>query len=422
MYNVALTMIVKDESHIIRECLETVCPYIDYYCISDTGSTDDTKEIIRNFFAEKGIPGEIHDDKWERFDVNRTKAFQHVAGKAKWSLVMDADDKIEGMLPVWDLNPEVDAYVVRLTRESLEWWRSQLFNLRREWSYVGILHEYAHPVDNGPQRLEKLEGKYKWLARTEGNRTRQCTDIREKYRRDYNLLKEEMGRDPWNPRNQFYLAQSAFDAQDYETAEVEYERRAYMGGWHEEVYFSWVRVAECRQHLGKPYTEVVDAFLRAYNASPARAEPLLYAAVATRMAGNHAAASVYAQMAAGIPFPQNEILFVDKNVYDWRILDEVSSTAHRTGKWVVGFHATKALLDGGKCPPELRPRMESNLKAYADAITRVQQAQQAQQAAQKQPAPNPAGKIIVSSTLPKDGVVEMPNLRGPVSTRPKRRK
>ena len=44
---VTLCMIVKDEEHIIRECLESMAPYIDRYDISDTGSTDKTKEIIK---------------------------------------------------------------------------------------------------------------------------------------------------------------------------------------------------------------------------------------------------------------------------------------------------------------------------------------------------------------------------------------
>lgn len=57
-------MIVKNETHIIRECLESVAPYIDYWVISDTGSTDGTQELITKFFEEKGIPGELHQDEW----------------------------------------------------------------------------------------------------------------------------------------------------------------------------------------------------------------------------------------------------------------------------------------------------------------------------------------------------------------------
>ena len=45
-----LNMIVKNESKIIRRLLESVAPYIDCYCICDTGSTDNTIEIIQTFF------------------------------------------------------------------------------------------------------------------------------------------------------------------------------------------------------------------------------------------------------------------------------------------------------------------------------------------------------------------------------------
>ena len=49
---VTLCMIVKDESHIIKECLKSMLPYIDRYDITDTGSTDGTPELIKEFMDE----------------------------------------------------------------------------------------------------------------------------------------------------------------------------------------------------------------------------------------------------------------------------------------------------------------------------------------------------------------------------------
>ena len=46
-----LCMIVKDEEHCIERCLESVAPFIDRYDITDTGSTDKTKEKIKNFLG-----------------------------------------------------------------------------------------------------------------------------------------------------------------------------------------------------------------------------------------------------------------------------------------------------------------------------------------------------------------------------------
>ena len=61
MNTICLNMIVKNESHIIEKTLENLCQYIDfsYWVISDTGSTDNTVEIIENFFDQKEIPGEV---------------------------------------------------------------------------------------------------------------------------------------------------------------------------------------------------------------------------------------------------------------------------------------------------------------------------------------------------------------------------
>ena len=60
-YTICLNMIVKNESHIIVKTLENLCSYVDFdaYFISDTGSTDNTMDLIRGFFKERSIPGHI---------------------------------------------------------------------------------------------------------------------------------------------------------------------------------------------------------------------------------------------------------------------------------------------------------------------------------------------------------------------------
>ena len=45
-----LNMIVKNESKIITRLFDSVLPIIDCYCICDTGSTDNTVQIITNYF------------------------------------------------------------------------------------------------------------------------------------------------------------------------------------------------------------------------------------------------------------------------------------------------------------------------------------------------------------------------------------
>ena len=106
-------MIVKNESHIIHECLESIHHLVDYWVVSDTGSTDGTQDIITKFFKEKGIPGEIHQDEWKNFGHNRTLALRHCDGKADYAWMIDADDRIQGTFRVPD-DMTADGYVLRM--------------------------------------------------------------------------------------------------------------------------------------------------------------------------------------------------------------------------------------------------------------------------------------------------------------------
>ena len=95
---ICLNMIVKDESHIIKETLEMLCNKIsfDYWVICDTGSNDGTQDIIKQFFEEKNIPGELFSDEWKDFAHNRTLALNRAFGKTDLLFIFDADDELHG--------------------------------------------------------------------------------------------------------------------------------------------------------------------------------------------------------------------------------------------------------------------------------------------------------------------------------------
>ena len=73
---ICLNMIVKNESKIITRLFDSVLPLIDSYCICDTGSTDDTIQIIKEYFHKKEIPGKIIQIPFQDFGYNRTQALQ----------------------------------------------------------------------------------------------------------------------------------------------------------------------------------------------------------------------------------------------------------------------------------------------------------------------------------------------------------
>ena len=146
-----------------------------------------------------------------------------------------------------------------------------------------------------------------------------------------------------------------------------------MGGWEEEVYYSYFRVAILNALLDKTWPEIQQAFLNAYDYRPSRAEPLYQIARLYRQVHDKPKlAYVFARMALEIPYPENDILFISDDVYRWQVLDEVAATAYYAGKPHVGYHACKRLLDDNLVPEEHRQRTIDNFKQYEEIVMQIQ--------------------------------------------------
>jgi glycosyltransferase involved in cell wall biosynthesis len=384
MSTVCLSMIVKNETHIIHECLESVYKHIDYWVIVDTGSTDGTQELIKQFFADKGIPGELHERPWVGFGHNRTEALGLCDGKADYAWMIDADDRILGEFKYpHGKNLTADGYALKCSRDNCIWWRNQIFKTGIGWKYVGVLHEYAH-CDKQPLIQEKIEGNYGLEARTLGHRNVNVTPI-EKYSKDAETLLEALKTEPTNSRYQFYLAQSYFDSQQWDKATEAYYKRVEMGGWEEECYYSLFRVALIAIAQEKPWDEIQRKLLDAYDYRPCRAEPLHMIARALRGMNRTRAAYLFAKEAAQLPHPQQDILFIDTNVYKWMALDELAATAFYVHDYKLGYAACTKLLQENLLPSSEVQRVRTNLEAYSQKIREMERAiQHAQQMQNKQ--------------------------------------
>ena len=374
MSTVCLSMIVKNETHIIHECLDSISPHIDYWVIVDTGSTDGTQELIKKYFAEKGIPGELHERPWVDFGHNRSEALALCDGKADYAWMIDADDRIVGNFVYPNgKRLEADGYALKCGRENCVWWRNQIFKTGIGWKYVGVLHEYAH-CDKQPLNQIKIDGNYHLEARTIGHRNVNVTPV-EKYSKDAILLEEVLKKEPNNTRYQFYLAQSYFDSQQWDKAIAAYYKRVEMGGWEEECYYSLFRIALCEISKNSDWTVVQQKFLDSYDFRPCRAEPLHAIARFLRMNGRPRAAYLFAKEAAQIPYPQHDILFIDNNVYQWMALDELAATAFFVHDYKTGHAACEILLKQNRLPESEIDRNQKNHAAYMERLSQIEQMQ-----------------------------------------------
>src|SRR5262249_13671578 len=94
--SICLNMIVKNETGVIEHLLQSVRPFVDYFVIVDTGSSDNTPEHIQRLAQDFALPGEVHYRDWINFGHNRQEALELAvaAKKSDWLLFIDADEEL----------------------------------------------------------------------------------------------------------------------------------------------------------------------------------------------------------------------------------------------------------------------------------------------------------------------------------------
>ncbi len=380
MKTIGLSMIVKNEAHVILRCLASVRPLVDYVLVEDTGSSDGTQEIIRAYLRDNGIPGIVIEVPWRDFAYNRSSALTALRRNLDidYALIIDADDVVvyePGFDAVaFKAGLAADLYHVQIRLRDVVYERPQICSNRIEFLYRGVLHEFIDTPDGanswGPGTMSVASAHgFHMAAGLEGTRNIDPG----KYRHDADILRRALKserNEHLRSRYTFYLACSLRDAGEKRRALKAYEERARMGFWHEERFMSLYNAAELKADLGYPATEVVGTYLEAFETCPTRLESLHGAVRFCNGKRLFHQGHVIAKGAIGLGLScPLQGLFLQAWIYDYGMLDEFAVAAYWAGSYRDCLGACEALLAAGKIPADQRGRVEANALAARQKLS-----------------------------------------------------
>jgi len=307
--NIVLILMVRNESKIIERCLKAVEGVVDAFCVHDTGSSDNTCDLVKEFLV--GRTGCLTTSEWKNFGHNRTLSFQtardYVRDTLKWKLdetyglLLDADM----VLHAGDLRKQKlteRGYTLVQHNGHLDYLNCRLTRMDYEWVCRGVTHEYW----DGP--TQPLPKDICWIDdKNDGG----CKS--DKFERDARLLEEGLQKEPENVRYMFYLAQTYHCLGRDRDAIRMYKQRFRAGAWDEERWYSLYMIGTSYLNL-KEIAKFEKYMNLAYEFRPSRAESLYKLSRYFREKGEHYKSYHYAMMGKKIPLSKDS-LFIETDVY-----------------------------------------------------------------------------------------------------------
>jgi len=372
--HISVLMMVKNEHKRLQVSLESIKFFADSLVIYDTGSTDDTIEIARNFCNQNNIPLRLKEGEFIDFSTSRNVSldFADTFDDIDFIVLMDTNDELRECSHLRKFCEEYKDKPNTGFMICQEWWSGKYdtyYNLRmikarQGWRYRGRVHEWLKNTRFENQENAQDSGDV--VVRVPNNivlyqdRTQDDNKSIKRFSNDKVLLLADYEDDPSDSRTVFYLAQTCFCLNHLEDAYHYYSLRTTLEGFWEERFHSFLKCGEISQKLQCPWDESMKWYINAFEYTP-RVEPLIQI-VNYYKDKNWLLSYTFANLACNLSYPEHCILFVDKLAYSytrWHLLGIVA--------WYAGFYTEGKIACQKAIASGINVEIDTNnLKYYED--------------------------------------------------------
>ena len=369
---ICLNMIVKNEALRLPRLFASLRGYIDFFVISDTGSTDGTLTTITSLSEQYAIPGIVTSHPWKDFAHNRNLALQDVflsrrEGRHTCNRVMilDADEELFVADPGW--KPAMKNGVTYLAyarsgrtsvaRVFLPWLEGQT------WHWVGQIHNVLENEDiHHPFEFSK--SLYIRSHEFQGAKSHPFANGAEKASADATTLESELeGKtvDKWTAHRFLQLGLAYENAADWPSAIACLTK---VGDCDEagtgKRYVSWIMATRCAMQAGVDPTVIGGFIAKATRLDPARWEADYYNALLHRRQGNLMQALCILDNVSERAYHDTGTFFLEHDIYEWKLDYDRAFLAAQLKEDSRALKIVGALLENDRIP-DMESRFLSSL-------------------------------------------------------------
>jgi predicted O-methyltransferase YrrM/tetratricopeptide (TPR) repeat protein len=277
---VHLSMIVKNGGKELENMLTKNFKHIDRWTILDTGSTDNTVEIINRILVGKK-KGELYHEPFVNFRESRNRVLDLTGTSCKFIITLDDTYLIEGDLKKF-LNyvrgdQTASSFSLFIKSGDVEYTSNRIIKSEFGLRYIYTIHEVIQTDDNLNVGIPKndvmiIDDKTDYMH----NRTMNRKEF------DLQLLADMVKEEPDNPRHLYYIAQT-YNILDRRQEAYEYFMKRVnhpvLGYIQERVDSYFEAARNCHLHLNKPWEECEELYMKAFDLDPKRPDSLYFMAI-----------------------------------------------------------------------------------------------------------------------------------------------